>query len=78
MTEMTYAFLPLKVVGLIAPTPGDQRNLLDLYELGEQGAVLVRPDGHVAWRTTNACRDAADELISQLANRWKPFGAAQR
>ncbi|WP_330323535.1 FAD-dependent monooxygenase [Streptomyces pseudovenezuelae] len=70
-------FLPLQVVGLIAPTPGDQRNLLDLYELGEQGAVLVRPDGHVAWRTTNACRDAADELISQLANRWTPFGAAQ-
>ncbi|WP_200304716.1 FAD-dependent monooxygenase [Streptomyces adelaidensis] len=70
--------LPLQVLGLVATPPGDQRNLLDLYEVGERGAVLVRPDGHVAWRTTEACRDAADELISLLENKWGPFGAAQR
>ncbi|NUP16091.1 MAG: FAD-dependent oxidoreductase [Streptomyces sp.] len=70
--------LPLQVLGLVAPSPGDQRILLDLYEVGERGAVLVRPDGHVAWRTTEAGPDAADELISLLENRWRPFGAAQR
>ncbi|MET7358408.1 FAD-dependent monooxygenase [Streptomyces sp. NPDC005562] len=70
-------FLPFQVVGLVALTPGDQQNLPDLYEVGEQGAVLVRPDGHIAWRTTDACRDAADELTSLLANRWRPFSAAQ-
>ncbi|MFF0011289.1 FAD-dependent monooxygenase [Streptomyces sp. NPDC005374] len=70
--------LPFRVVGLVAPAPGDQRSLLDLYEVGEQGAVLVRPDGHVAWRTTDSCRDATDDLISLFANRWRPFGANPR
>jgi putative polyketide hydroxylase len=29
----------------------------DLYEIGSQGAVLVRPDGHVAWRARGAAED---------------------
>ncbi|MFD2414777.1 FAD-dependent monooxygenase [Amycolatopsis pigmentata] len=30
---------------------------LDLYELGRHGAVLIRPDGHVAWRTLDLTDD---------------------
>ncbi|MFH8590394.1 aromatic-ring hydroxylase C-terminal domain-containing protein [Streptomyces rimosus] len=30
------------------------------------GAVLVRPDGHVAWRRTTAATDSSDALESAL------------
>lgn len=32
---------------------------LALYELDEDGAVLVRPDGHVGWRSRSGAADAA-------------------
>jgi len=36
--------------------------LLELYGIGSSGAVLVRPDGHVAWRTTELPKDPAEQL----------------
>jgi hypothetical protein len=33
------------------------RGWADLYEVGPRGGVLVRPDGHVAWRTQEMARD---------------------
>jgi len=36
----------------------------NLYGIGPDGAVLVRPDGHVAWRATTARADPAAELSS--------------
>jgi putative polyketide hydroxylase len=36
------------------------------YGVGENGAVLIRPDGHVAWRTTGAPDDAPGELAGAL------------
>jgi hypothetical protein len=35
--------------------------------------VLVRPDGHVAWRTTKPARTGAAELTEFLARHWQPF-----
>ena len=32
------------------------------YEVAQDGAVLVRPDGHVAWRSRSACADPAGAL----------------
>jgi len=37
----------------------------ELYGVGDDGAVLVRPDGHVAWRTTAA--PEAEEIKDALA-----------
>jgi putative polyketide hydroxylase len=34
----------------------------ELYGIGPHGAVLVRPDGHVAWRTAGLRRDQAGAL----------------
>ncbi|SDL65312.1 putative polyketide hydroxylase [Lentzea albidocapillata subsp. violacea] len=36
------------------------------YEIGETGAVLVRPDGFVAWRWTERPDEAAAELTGRL------------
>lgn len=40
----------------------DNDDWLALYGLTPTGAVLVRPDGHVAWRTACACSSPADIL----------------
>jgi putative polyketide hydroxylase len=37
-----------------------------LYGVGEDGAVLVRPDGMVAWRSANAADDAHGALTTAL------------
>ena len=39
----------------------------DAYGLRPEGVVLVRPDGHVAWRSIAAPTDAARELRLALA-----------
>lgn len=40
-------------------------NWLDVYGIDEHGAVLVRPDGHVAWRSRSAAGDSL--LVLQAA-----------
>jgi hypothetical protein len=37
----------------------------DAYGLGDDGAVLVRPDGFVAWRATDAA-DASPETVTRV------------
>ncbi|MEV6336120.1 FAD-dependent monooxygenase [Nocardia vinacea] len=54
--------MPVIVVGLDAAIASDRQQVLDLFEVGEHGAVLVRPDGHVVWRTTADATFAAAEL----------------
>jgi hypothetical protein len=46
----------------VAPT------LVDGLEVGQQGAVLVRPDGHVAWRTTQDAVAGVVELERAMAH----------
>lgn len=43
------------------------RKLADLYGLGASGAVLVRPDGYVAWRAATVPADARGALQRALA-----------
>ena len=53
---------------------GPDRDVTDLYfdwdrlrDVAEDGAILVRPDKHVAWRVPSLPDDAADQLTSALA-----------
>jgi len=53
---------------------GPGREYIDLYddwararEVSEAGAVLVRPDTHVAWRSHGAAEDSARQLRAALA-----------
>ncbi len=39
----------------------------DLYEISPQGAVLVRPDGHVAWRAQGAATHPLDVMHATLS-----------
>jgi len=39
-----------------------------IYGLGKQGAVLVRPDGHVAWRSAEISADPAAALYRAMAS----------
>jgi putative polyketide hydroxylase len=43
-----------------------------LYEIEPSGAVLVRPDGHVAWHSVNAPPDPADSLRSAVTSVIRP------
>ncbi len=45
---------------------GDDTGWLQAYGLEAQGAVLVRPDGHVAWRSRGAAGDATARLAAVL------------
>ena len=44
-----------------------ERDWAQLYELEALGAVLVRPDGHVAWRSRGQANDALAQLRHALA-----------
>ena len=72
-TQRHLAVLPIVVTCLAAADPRDQDELLALFEVGHQGAVLVRPDGHVAWRTIKPARDGSADLNRFLEERWLPY-----
>lgn len=73
------------VDALAAPGPGvtlvdldasgdvDRDALVTLFEVGDCGAVLVRPDGHVAWRTTSSAHDARPALVDFLETHWGAY-----
>lgn len=55
---------------LVATSPLDHEALLTLLEIGDRGAVLVRPDGHVVWRSRVGSGSEAVELWHFLERRW--------
>lgn len=59
---------PLKSyrVGIHGELQDPENQWAKMYEISEQGAVLVRPDGHVAWRSREAVKDAAHSLREVL------------
>ncbi len=48
----------------------DAASWRQLYEVGDAGAVLVRPDGHVVWRTTEPAVRGAREFADTLNALW--------
>ncbi|QVI27128.1 FAD-dependent monooxygenase [Mycolicibacterium neoaurum] len=61
--------VPFTVVAL-TPTPGDTvAALTDMFEIGDHGAVVVRPDGHVVWRTRSDLT-SADHLHRFIQRAW--------
>ncbi|GGF96395.1 putative monooxygenase [Rhodococcoides trifolii] len=67
------------VSGASVPAPGvtaveiSDDSAVDLYEVGTDGAVLVRPDGHVAWRTTEPAHTGLRGLLDFLATQWGDY-----
>lgn len=59
VSEKTGVALSLKQLSAADPTEG--------FQLGVRGAVLVRPDGHVAWRMPWLPSDPARELAGALS-----------
>ena len=60
--------MPLTALRLGHDLPDPDRTLSRLYGIGEEGAVLVRPDGHVAWLATSGSPDAA-AVLSRCVDR---------
>ena len=46
--------------------PADER-WRDAYGIGDDGAVLVRPDGYVAWRSASGVADPARTLAAAMS-----------
>jgi 2,4-dichlorophenol 6-monooxygenase len=67
--------VPIALTSLIAPTADSRATMLDLLEIGEHGAILVRPDGHVVWRNQTG-PDAVDQLETFVLAAWVPQSGA--
>lgn len=65
----TPATVPLTVVALSPPSGCTVAALTTTFEIGDRGAVVVRPDGHVVWRTRSG-PTAADRLHSFIEHAW--------
>ncbi len=60
--------LPVAAYTIGAAGLDDRGGFAELYAVGPEGAVLVRPDGHVAWRTTAAPSSGREvrEALTQI------------
>ena len=61
--------LPLRIRSLEISDKGDavpEGDFTALYGISGSGAVLVRPDGHVAWRAAGLATEPARELSAAL------------
>lgn len=67
--------VPLSVAAVTPPTPDARQAMLDLLEVGEHGAVVVRPDGHVVWRNQIG-PDAIGELERFVLTAWAPLSGS--
>ncbi|BBY30010.1 FAD-dependent monooxygenase [Mycolicibacterium sediminis] len=61
--------VPITVVALTAPVPDDHVHVIESMQVGERGAVLVRPDGHVVWRNRGG-KDSSNQLRRFLESAW--------
>jgi 2-polyprenyl-6-methoxyphenol hydroxylase-like FAD-dependent oxidoreductase len=68
---------PLTVVPLTAAAPEDQAALVELFGVGEHGAVVVRADAHVVWRSRTDA-STVDALRHFLDAAWGGVYPADR
>ncbi|SFA53768.1 2-polyprenyl-6-methoxyphenol hydroxylase [Rhodococcoides kroppenstedtii] len=62
---------PLRVDVLdLGPAADAAPGTVDLYQVGERGALLVRADGHIVWRSTAGADDAADDAVATVRRLW--------
>jgi 2,4-dichlorophenol 6-monooxygenase len=64
------------VARLAPPSPEAFSAMLGLLEIGERGAVLVRPDGHVVWRE-RAGPEAVGQLAAFVLEAWAPLACGR-
>jgi 2,4-dichlorophenol 6-monooxygenase len=50
----------------LCETEEARQALSDVCEIGHEGALLIRPDGHVAWRTATQTQHPDQELRRAL------------
>ncbi|CCT66766.1 uncharacterized protein FFUJ_02100 [Fusarium fujikuroi IMI 58289] len=60
--ESSSVTVPISIVSLIATNPELRTSGLALLEIEEHGAVIVRPDGHVIWRSRAGLEDTTSEI----------------
>jgi len=61
------------VLELRATQPEAQDFLISTFEVGAEGAVLVRPDGHVVWRTAMPAHVGRSGLERYLKQQWGQY-----
>jgi len=63
----------VRVLELRAAQPEAQEPLISTFEVGAEGAVLVRPDGHVVWRTAMPAHAGRSGLERYLEEQWGQY-----
>lgn len=72
--------VPISVVALDASDAALRKAGLDLLEIDDAGAFIVRPDGHLVWRSRTGSDDAkveVERLQSFLAPVWSTIYPSQ-
>ncbi|GAB2928922.1 FAD-dependent monooxygenase [Rhodococcus aerolatus] len=69
---------PLLTTVVDLGTATDRAAAVERYEVGTVGAVVVRADGHVVWRTRDGATTAAPQLVDQMLAAWAPYAPAAR
>jgi hypothetical protein len=62
----SYPTLVAHTIGAGGPLTDPDDTWQDAYEIDDEGGVLVRPDGHVAWRSRAASDDPARAIIAAM------------
>jgi len=62
-----------RVLELRAAPPEAQESLISTFEVGAEGAILVRPDGHVVWRTAMPAHAGQPGLERYLEQQWSQY-----
>jgi len=66
LTAPSYPPLVAHTIGAGHPITDPDDAWQDAYEIDDEGAVLVRPDAHVAWRSRGASDDPAGALRAAM------------
>lgn len=68
----------LVLVELSADPWGSAEYLIECLEVGQHGAVLVRPDGHVAWRSAKSAGESMELLAAAMTKLTDFYTQAEK